>query len=151
MVLDPFTAIGLAGNIVQFVDYSSKLISSTYEIYKSSTGSAANHVHLDEIATRLLELTQPLQEPHSTQLSSHELSPALQKLMRECCQDAQELLDLVKALGAKKGSKWSSFRQAIKSAWKKEQIDRLEERLKDHRNEIAFHLVAMLRYVIFGF
>jgi N-terminal domain on NACHT_NTPase and P-loop NTPases len=151
MVLDPFTAIGLAGNIVQFIDYSSKLITSAYEIYKSSTGSAPDHVHLDGIATRLLELTRSLQEPESHPSSSHERSPALQKLVEECCQDSQALLDLIKALRAKNGSKWSRFRQAIKSTLKKEQIDRLENRLRDHRNEIAFHLVAMLRYVILRF
>lgn len=60
------------------------------------------------------------------------------------------LLDLIKALKAKKDSKWSSFRKALKCAWGKESIDRLEGRLRDHRSEIATHLVAVIRYVIFG-
>ncbi|KAL1626339.1 hypothetical protein SLS56_006923 [Neofusicoccum ribis] len=34
MVLDPFSATGLAGNTVQFVDFKSKLFSKAYEIYR---------------------------------------------------------------------------------------------------------------------
>jgi hypothetical protein len=142
MVLDPFTAIGLAGNIVQFVDYSSKLISSTYEIYRSSTGSSENHVYLESIATRLLELNRTLEQPKLTGTKSYD--KALLELRAECSQDAEDLLKLIEALRAKKDSKWSSFRKALRSAWKKEEISRLEGRLVAHRNEIATQLTAML-------
>jgi hypothetical protein len=142
MVLDPFTAIGLAGNIVQFVDYSLKLISSTYEIYKSSTGSSENHVYLEAIATRLLELNRTLEQPKPTGTKPY--NEALLALRAECVQDAEALLRLIEALREKKGSKWSSFRQALKSAWEKKEIDRLEGRLGAHRNEIATQLTAML-------
>ncbi|KAH8775890.1 hypothetical protein BGZ57DRAFT_369000 [Hyaloscypha finlandica] len=142
MVLDPFTAIGLAGNIVQFVDYSSKLISSTYEIYRSSTGSSKNHVYLEAIATRLLELNRTLEQPKLTGTKSYD--KALLELRAECSQDAEDLLRLIEALRAKKDSKWSSFRKALRSAWEKEAISRLEGRLVAHRNEIATQLTAML-------
>jgi hypothetical protein len=147
MAIDPFTGIGLAGNIVQFIDYASKLISSTYEIYKSSSGSSKNHVHLESISTRLSELDRAL-EPTMAQSFTQE--KALNELREECRRDTVALLDLIKALKAKKDSKWSSFRKALKCAWEKERIDRLEKRLKDHRSEIATHLVAVIRYVIFG-
>ena len=147
MVLDPFTAIGLAGNIVQFVDYTSKLISSTYEIYKSGTGSSANHVYLKGVAERLLELGIAIEQPKLTRTTTHE--KALHELREECIQDTRTLLGLIEALNAKKDSKWSSFRKALRCILEKEEMDRLEGRLKDHRNEIATQLVAMLRYVIF--
>jgi hypothetical protein len=143
MVLDPFTAIGLTGNIVQFVDYSSKLISSTHEIYKSSTGSSRNHVYLEGIATRLLELSRSLEQPELTGSSTH--NKALHDLRAQCVEDAKDLLALIKSLQAKKDSKWSSFRKALKSSWEREQVDRLEGRLKDHRSELAAQLTSMLR------
>jgi hypothetical protein len=142
MVLDPFTAIGLAGNIVQFVDYSSKLISSTHEIYKSNTGSSKNHIYLEGIATRLLELNSSHEQPKLAGSSPY--NKALHDLKAQCVEDAEALLALVKALQAKKDSKWSSFRKALKSSWEKEEVDRLEGRLKDHRNELATQLTAML-------
>lgn len=149
MVLDPFTTIGLAANIVQFVDYGSKLISSTNEIHKSSTGSSANHVYLEGVATRLLELGRVLEQPNLTPTTGDENS--LDKLKEECNRDAQALLNLIKALRAKKDSKWSSFRKALRSTWEKKEIDRIETRLKNHRSEIAAQVVAMLKYVSFCF
>jgi hypothetical protein len=102
MGIDPLTAIGLAGNIVQFIDYASKLISSSYEIYRSSSRSPRNHVHLESISTRLLELNGAL-EPTLPQNTMHE--KALNGLREECCRDTVALLDLIKALKAKKDSK----------------------------------------------
>ncbi|KAN0113338.1 hypothetical protein V8E51_006289 [Hyaloscypha variabilis] len=142
MVLDPFTAIGLAGNIVQFVDYSSKLISSTHEIYRSSTGSSRDHDHLEGIATRLLELSRSLEQPKPFGTESYE--KAIHELRKECILDAESLLKLIKALKARKESKWSSFRQAVCSAAKKNEISRLERRLSDHQSGLATQVIAML-------
>ena len=38
MVLDPFSTFSLAGNIVKFVDFTSKVLSKSHEIYRSSSG-----------------------------------------------------------------------------------------------------------------
>jgi hypothetical protein len=37
--MDPITAIGFAANILQFIDYSAKVISAGIEIYESTSGS----------------------------------------------------------------------------------------------------------------
>jgi hypothetical protein len=37
--MDPITAIGFAANILQFIDYSVKVISAGIEIYESTSGS----------------------------------------------------------------------------------------------------------------
>jgi hypothetical protein len=37
--MDPLTAIGLAGNIVQFVDYGSKIAGKARHIHNSSNGT----------------------------------------------------------------------------------------------------------------
>jgi hypothetical protein len=145
MVLDPFTAIGLAGNIVQFVDYSTKVIASTYEVYNSATGSSKNHVYLERVAARLVELNHGLEQPKLTPTKSYE--KAIHELREECIEDATTLVDSIKALRAKEHSKWDSFKKALAAIWKKERIDQLETRLKDHRSEIATHLAAMMRFV----
>jgi hypothetical protein len=55
MVLDALTAVGLVGNVVQFVDFSCKLFSQTRRIYNSSSG-----VSIDTEDT--LTLTHDLQD-----------------------------------------------------------------------------------------
>jgi hypothetical protein len=47
--MDPFTAVGLAGNIIQFLDFTSKLIDTGLEVSRSG-GTAENH-ELQNIAT----------------------------------------------------------------------------------------------------
>ena len=56
--MDPFTAIGLASAIVQFVDYASKLVKGTIEIYGSATGDTAETGSLKLVTQKLRDLTQ---------------------------------------------------------------------------------------------
>ena len=44
--MDPLSAIGLAGNIVAFVEFTSKLISGTIEIYSSLARTMDEHADL---------------------------------------------------------------------------------------------------------
>lgn len=44
--MDPLTALSLAGNIVQFVEFSSKLLKEGHSLYKSRTGALAIHEEL---------------------------------------------------------------------------------------------------------
>jgi hypothetical protein len=48
--MEPLVAISLVGNIVHFVDFSSKLISRTVEGYRSADGAFVDNANL-EIAT----------------------------------------------------------------------------------------------------
>jgi hypothetical protein len=37
--MDPLTAIGLAGNILAFIDFGTKLVTAAYEVYESKEGA----------------------------------------------------------------------------------------------------------------
>jgi hypothetical protein len=39
--MDPLTAIGLAGNILAFIDFGTKLAKAAYEVYESKDGATA--------------------------------------------------------------------------------------------------------------
>jgi len=149
MVLDPFTSLGLAGNIVQFVDFSRKLISESYQLYKSATGTLPENHELAMIAETLGELSSKLtssslSDVRPIQLSQHEKN--LQMIGISCKSVAEELRATVEDLRVKgKYNKWQSFRQALRSVWKKDKIQALEKRLDSFRQELTVHLVAILR------
>ena len=46
--MDSLTALSLAGNVVQFVDFGNKLLSQSRELYRSTQGSLAadDELHL---------------------------------------------------------------------------------------------------------
>ncbi|KAL9076458.1 MAG: hypothetical protein Q9157_003642 [Trypethelium eluteriae] len=56
MVLDPISALGLAGNIVQFVDYTSGVISKSVEQYRSAVGCSRELIDTELVAQHLRKL-----------------------------------------------------------------------------------------------
>ena len=146
--MDPFSALGLASNVVQFIDFGSKLISESHTIYKSASGSSTGSIELELIYSDLNELTKGLQS--ATQSNRQLLSAdeaALRQLADSCSTVATELLNVVNTLKVDKNSKhrkWQSFRQAIKSVWKQADIDNLQKRLADFRAQLTLRLVAIL-------
>jgi hypothetical protein len=57
-MLDPITAVGVAGNIIQFVDFGSKLVSNSISFYHGQ--DPVGHEQLRAHATQLLEFDKAL-------------------------------------------------------------------------------------------
>jgi hypothetical protein len=60
--MDPLSALSLAGNIVQFVDFGLKLLSGAVELYKSPSGTLAAHHELELVTTDLSALVIKLRQ-----------------------------------------------------------------------------------------
>ena len=69
IAMDPLTALGLAANIVQFVDFTSKLISQSHEIYRSADGALEDHVALENVANNLSKLSDELKKEREEALA----------------------------------------------------------------------------------
>ncbi len=141
--MESLAAVGLAANIIQFVDFSGKLILKTAEIYKSGSGALVENVDIETATKDLTGLSAKLHDS---------INPAGDTVLRELCQScdtvAKELLsalDRVKLHG--KQQKWKSFRKALRSVWSKEDIMSLEQRLARFRDELNLHVTVDLRSV----
>lgn len=148
MVLDPFSAIGLAGNVVHFLAFGTKLISESHNIYASAIGATTGNIELELIYTDLEDLTKALEDPDPN--SGHAVSineAELRKLSASCVKVANELLTTVKLLKVDKNCKhrkWRSFRQALKFVWKQSDIDGLQARLGEFRSQLTLRIVVIL-------
>jgi len=100
MVLDPLSAIGLAGNIVQFVDFSFKLVTETRSIYHSTSGVTTENVLLSAIADDIQKLSDGLEFSPSRRTAAS--ISGLQSLAVEAQEVAKELLDAISKLRASK-------------------------------------------------
>lgn len=129
--MDPLSALGLASNIVQFVDYISKLISTTHKLRISPSGTKIEYLELENIALNiqhLSHLASQEESPRSSILSKNDKT--LRDLSSQCHEVSNELLSVLKSLEVKgKGERWESFYQALRSEWKKERIQELQLRL----------------------
>ena len=52
--MDPITALGVAGSIVQLVDFGIKVVSKGNKIYHSGDGSTAENHDLENVANDLV-------------------------------------------------------------------------------------------------
>lgn len=59
--MEPVAALGVAAAVVQFVDFSSRLVSKGHELYHSATGELAENAEMEKASKRLQELVEPLQ------------------------------------------------------------------------------------------
>ena len=163
MVLDPLSALGVAGNVVQFVEFGWKLVAESREIYHSVEGLSGDFVDMELVVTTLRALSYNLgRTPLATDIISNKqrLSPSTndsisakkdvevwRELAGACYETAGELLDMVHGLKVTNGpqKRWRSFQQALKAAWKKEQIKKLHDRLEGFRKTITTQLISTLR------
>ena len=146
-MLDPLTAISLASAVVQFVDFSVKLVSAGHELYDK--GSLSRNDEIEQISRDLSNLADDLgasRPPSANQPSQDEI--ALQKLAGSCKELADQMITVLETLKVQKsGHGLESVRKAVRSMRKKGKILDIEKRLEKVRDELNLRLTAILRSV----
>jgi hypothetical protein len=84
MVLDPFSALGLASNIVQFIDFGCKLLSTGRELHNSTDGVLESNIELEVITKDLIDLDEKLMRSSGLLTLRSESERALQTLAASC-------------------------------------------------------------------
>ncbi|KAF2803353.1 uncharacterized protein BDZ99DRAFT_400033, partial [Mytilinidion resinicola] len=147
-MLDPLTAIGLAGNVVQFVDFTAKLIAEGRAIYKA--GATSENEDLEVITRDLIGLNGKLlsvSPPDSGSVQESE-DEDLQHLAKRCVELGKELLSILEDLRMSGSyTRWDSFRMATRTVRKKDKIEGIQKRLNDIRAQLNLHLIALLRFM----
>ncbi|KAJ4304927.1 hypothetical protein N0V90_000455 [Kalmusia sp. IMI 367209] len=147
--MDPFSALGLASNLVQFVDFGTRVSGRIYELYNSASGFAANQSEVVDMAARLRQLADRLSQATST--VEEGASPIVDKksymsLLFLCRSTAQDLMDIVEDLKVDKSQRlWSSIRQGFRATRKREQIEQLINRVKTLQDSLNSYLLALLQ------
>ena len=149
--MDPLSALGLASNIIQLVQFAGKLISESQEAYESIDGASRRNADVEGIANDLLSLHAQLLRDASSQTAGAKPSAAqaqLQSLAKESTQVAEKLIVVLQGLkGSGRNRKWRSVRHAIASSWKQSDITALQTRLSDIRQQLDTVLLICLRLV----
>ena len=141
--MEALAAVGLVGNIVQFVGFSRTLISKSTQLYHSCDGALQENIDIENAVTHLLLLNKKLKDDAITVGDG-----ALQTLCLSCRESAIDLLealDKVKVKVKGKQQKWESIRKALQSVWSKKEIKELEQRLAEIKDDLNFHVVVGLR------
>ncbi|KAM0417322.1 hypothetical protein ACHAPT_012703 [Fusarium lateritium] len=166
--MEALAAIGLAGNIVQFVQFASGLVSTTIEIHDSVEGTSQRSIELEKIYSNLSALSSGLRGEKSKGASNgaalrnlafgrHDLTlevslqshiRSVEDLAVDCNALCEELLDIVRNLRvpASRYGPFKSFLAALKTALSSKKIQALEERLDRFRSMILLNLFPFLSH-----
>ncbi|KAK0644378.1 hypothetical protein B0T16DRAFT_460440 [Cercophora newfieldiana] len=98
MGMDPFSAIGLAGNIVAFLDVGHKLLKGANNIHSAASGATADNESLASMALRLNATLPELQSRTCSMPPHSEHEKALVELAEECNDTSDALLELLAEL-----------------------------------------------------
>jgi hypothetical protein len=143
--MDPFVALGLAGNIIQFIDFATKIIHAAADIRSSAAGVAKDDNDIITSTTRLETFLSRFElSKAASRLSDEEIE--LNVIASECKKMSEDLLKSVKELQASDPmSKRQSLGAALKSAWKKPEKDRMERRLENCKSTLGLYLSNLAR------
>lgn len=151
-MLDPFTALSLAGNVVQFVELGCNLAAKAHDVYTSPSGASKESLEMEAVTTRLLGTVHDLDEhlnaldrtttPESVSVSTQRLI----EIANACRLIAKDILRRLEALKVRDPSSvWCSVRQAFKTIWSKDELDALMKRLKSYVSELDSAILVSLK------
>lgn len=148
--MEVLATLSLAGNLVQFTDFTYKLVHGTRSLYHSHSDSLEDSQDLEALTKGLQEICAALFDNNSTTsigtATSKYYQASLHKLAKDCEAAAGELLKALNKLKAKDPtSKWSCFRAALATTWKESRINAMQTKLEAYRSQLLLQLQAMIR------
>lgn len=141
-MLDPITALGVAGNVIQIIDFSLKVTSKAREIHHSADGALNGNLALEAIATDLTAISAKLEDSRRATTGCNDLDD----LCRRVRETAKELLDALQGMKASgQHGRGKSARKALKTIWGQRRVEEMKARLEDYRDEMQLRVLVSLR------
>ncbi|QIX01368.1 hypothetical protein AMS68_006885 [Peltaster fructicola] len=138
--MEALAALSVASSVVQFVDFSSKIIIEAYERCKGSCTADDEIRHsiasLDGVCNRL---TASCAAPDSS-----EDDEAIARLARQCITAGRRILTILGSVTVK-GKPWRAFRMTVKQALKRPEMKQLQKELEIIKSQMSLHMLNVLR------
>ena len=139
----------VAATVIQFVEFTSGLITKGIAIHSSVTGRTVDHDELETVTKSLSHSSDEIQQSLTNQLGRRRLTRTekdLEKIAVGCRGVAEELLEALANLASKSPkTKWRSFRLALRATWSERKVQSLEDRLDRFRQQMMVNVLNSLR------
>lgn len=147
-MIEPITALGIAANIAQFIEVGYKVTHILQQLRSSST--TAENLELETVIKDMDNICTKLASPPGQSLVPSVDDEELQKLVVSCQKLSKELETVLQKLVVKtKGSnsrrRIEIVQKAIKSILEADKIRDLQKRLGTLRDQMAVHMLYILR------
>ena len=150
MVLDPVTAFGVAGNVIQFVEFGSNIVSKARQI--KANGQLLEISKLEEFTTVLDDLNSRLQNypPSSTVSTGPGWEIGILQASEGCQKVSAKLSKLLEKMKALRERRFGALRQAFSAEIKDKEINTLMRDLEAAKSQLSLNIVAYIRWAIFS-
>jgi hypothetical protein len=154
--MDPLSALSVAGTVVQFVDFGSKLLRAGKDLYKSSTGVSATNAELETIAKAIQSVILKLRQssgpfegfspPGPLTNVENEVHLSFDQICDGVASIAEELLEKLQTLKVQnhKHRRWESVRKALKAMLSEKELGDLLKRLAMFKEALNTYVLSSL-------
>ena len=144
---DPFTCIGVAGSLIQIVQFLYELTSKATEIYSSGTHAAGDYLVAQCVARDLRDLLVGVESNPYPLGRPKGVDDSFEHLIDQCKSTSGELLDALDKLDRRKAKgKWASLKLALREVWAEETVELFTRRVAFIQSQVTLRLLTMLRY-----
>jgi hypothetical protein len=149
--MEAAAALGLAGNIVQFLDFSQKLSKTIFEIWNSANGitklNSDKELLTQSFLTNLDSVCEDLIKYQGFLLHQCDQDDHIQAIIDGCRKLTDDLIQRIDKLRVTgQPSKLKSLMAAVKFLWKEQELVTLESQLSKFRHELESRVLFSLRY-----
>jgi hypothetical protein len=150
--MEALAAVGVAGNVLQFLDFGQKLVTTCTEIYLSTSGSLKanddSEMLLREFAESIDNLSSDLSRYQDALNDTvQQVGGSPMKVTVDGCRSLAQ--DLIKRFERLRGEgnlgRWKSLVKGVKCMWKAKELQELQKRLTQHRSQLEWHVLIALR------
>ncbi|KKA22490.1 hypothetical protein T310_3488 [Rasamsonia emersonii CBS 393.64] len=131
-------------HLFTFIDFSWKVITGAYEVYKSPNGTTSENACISTILADLQEATEGLISDVEGKTKHKKALIVLADNCHDLSQDFSKILEKLKA--TEKNSKWQSLKVKLASMRKEKEIASIEKRLDSYRSQILLRVNFILWY-----
>lgn len=143
--MDPLTAIGLASNILSFIDFSARLLKGAKEVHGSQHGVLEENRSRETIVREMQHMSTRILVSESSE-KADDTSGGLRVLARECQELSTQLISLLEKIKPKdSGSATQSLASALRNKIYDSDRAGLEARLNNCRAQLHLELSNLTR------
>lgn len=137
--MEALAALGLASNVFQLIDFTSKLTVNTATLYRSTSKASGNSIVLEHIATTLIRLSDDIRILPGC-------SQGLEQLALQAKEVASDLVTLLEGLKIRTSkTKWKCFLSAAKEIWNQEKLKSITANISGLQSQISLLLQTQIK------
>ena len=149
-MLDPLTALSLAGNVVQFIQFGCSLAATAHDVHTSNAGGSKENLEMEAVTSRLLQSVEDLESDHARAVSQTDVKTPTERRLLEisesCTMVANDILRRLQKLKLHVSpTVWNSVSRAFKCAWSRDELNDLTRRLRTYISELETTILISLK------